>query len=421
MSFDFEKKKKSKKKKFFFVVLFSFSLFVSWKLLIGSTKNDNPIESTHARKVLGVEDFLETSPQEKEKSYVEYMVSEGDIPADVFFSQAKWDANDIANLLDSSKDIYDFTNLKIGRKLRFFFLDGEKATRMEYDRDTERSIICDREEKKFSVREEVISYAIEKEKTEITIDSFFYADALESGLTESTILDLADVFAYAIDFSTEIQQGDYSEIVYEKRYKDGERGPDGRVLVASFENSGKKHFAYYFEHEGKSGYYDEEGREIVRQFLKAPLNFRRITSGFTGARLHPITRTVSAHYQIDYSASVGTPVVSTARGTLISATWEGGWGNMVRIRHDNGYTTHYAHLSAFAKGVKSGGSISQGQVIGYVGSTGWSTGPHLDYGMKLNGAPINPLKIDQPKGPLLEGELLEKFWEQKSQYDQLLN
>ena len=159
---------------------------------------------------------------------------------------------------------------------------------------------------------------------------------------------------------------------------------------------------------------------MERQFLRAPLSYRAITSGYTGARYHPITRTVTAHYQIDYAAPTGTPVSSTARGTIVSAGWEGGWGNMVRVRHDNGYTTHYGHLSAIGKGIRSGASVAQGQTVGFVGSTGWSTGPHLDYGMKLNGSPVNPLKLDLPKGNPLEGEDMKKFEENKRKFENLL-
>jgi len=154
--------------------------------------------------------------------------------------------------------------------------------------------------------------------------------------------------------------------------------------------------------------------------LKAPLSYRAITSGYTGARLHPITRTVTAHYQIDYAAPIGTPVVASARGRVASAGWENGWGYIVRLVHDNGYTTHYGHLSSFAKSISRGTSISQGQTIGYVGSTGWSTGPHLDYGMKLNGAPINPLTLVQPKGAPLDESNMDEFREFKNSYNDIL-
>jgi murein DD-endopeptidase MepM/ murein hydrolase activator NlpD len=209
--------------------------------------------------------------------------------------------------------------------------------------------------------------------------------------------------------------------VYEKRTLDGQAASDGKILAAKFINAGQEYRAYYFEVNGEGSHYDGEGHELVRQFLRAPLSYRYISSGFTGARYHPITKTVTAHYQIDYAAPSGTPVVATARGTLASAGWEGGWGNIIRLKHDNGYTTHYGHLSAFAKNLRTIGSVSQGQVIGYVGSTGWSTGPHLDYGLKLNGAPINPLSLKLPKGnPLVENDK-DIFQKTKETFDVLLD
>jgi murein DD-endopeptidase MepM/ murein hydrolase activator NlpD len=249
---------------------------------------------------------------------------------------------------------------------------------MEYDCNKEEVVIAERKGKDFECREEKIAYDVSMEVVEGKIENFFYVDAQKVGLSDATILEIADIFSFDIDFTTEIQVGDSFKIIYEKRTRNGERAPDGKILSAKFVNSGQKYFAYYFETKDGGSHYDPEGHELMRQFLRAPLSYRYISSGFTGARYHPITKTVTAHYQIDYAAPVGTPVVSTARGTVVSAGWEGGWGNMVRIRHDNGYTTHYGHLSKIAKGIKSGASVAQGQVIGYVGSTGWSTGPHLD-------------------------------------------
>jgi murein DD-endopeptidase MepM/ murein hydrolase activator NlpD len=357
--------------------------------------------------------------EEKEK-VVNYKVAEGDIPADVFSAQGGWDANDTAALLLSAKDVFDFSHIKIGQNLRFYFDQETRAKRLEYDRNTEAVIIAERAGMEFSVREEKINYDTVPTVAAVTIQDFLYKDALAAGLNEATVLEIADIFSFNIDFTTEIQAGDNFVAVYEKRTRDGQVAPDGKILGAKFVNAGKAHYAYYFENDGQGGYYDDEGHVLERQFLKAPLSFRYISSGYTGARYHPITKTVSAHYQIDYAAASGTPVVATARGTVVSARYETGWGNIVRLRHDNGYTTHYGHLSAFAKSARAGASVGQGQVIGYVGSTGWSTGPHLDYGMKLNGSPINPLKLEQPKGAPLSADKMTAFAEMKKQYVEIL-
>jgi len=362
-------------------------------------------------------------PSVAKKNYanvITYQISEGDIPAEIFSSQAGLDANDTAALIMAAKDTYDFTNLKIGKNLRCYFETEPRAARIEYDRDTERVIVVERDGDNFSAREKKIDYAVSQETATGTIDNFFYADALEAGLSESTVLEVGDIFSFDIDFTTEIQSGDTFSIVYEKRLREAEKAPDGKILAGKFTNVGTPFYAYYFDNAGKGGYYDADGRLLERQFLKAPLSYRHISSGFTGARMHPITRKVSAHYQVDYAAPSGTPVVASAEGTVASAGWEGGWGNMIRLTHANGYTTHYGHLSAFAKGLKSGATVSRGQLIGYVGSTGWSTGPHLDYGIKLNGTPVNPLRLDLPKGEPLNEDSMKLFEEVKKNYADLL-
>ena len=364
--------------------------------------------------------------QENEKknpddTSINYKISEGDIPAEVFSSQGKFNNNDVEALLASAKNVYDLSKIKVGQTLRFYFNGEEKAIRMEYDYDTEKVIVVERNGNDFKCREEKISYEVSNEIVKGKIENFFYVDAQSAGLSEPTVLEMGDIFSFDIDFMTEIQVEDEFSVIYEKRMRNGEKAHDGKILAAKFINNGNTYYAYYFEDEGEGNYYDAEGHVLERQFLKAPLSYRRISSGFTGARFHPITKTVTAHYQIDYAASTGTPVISTAYGTSSSAGWEGGRGTIVRIRHDNGYTTHYGHLSGFAKGIRSGINVSRGQLVGFVGSTGWSTGPHLDYGLKLNGSPINPLSLKLPKGNPLNSEKMARFEEVKKKYTEQLN
>jgi len=409
----------SKNKQYFFrAIFFLVFIFIFFKGFIWFKEN---ISKRKVQEISLVEKKEEiVSLRDKYANIIDYTISAGDIPAEVFSLQGKLDANATIALLSASKDIYDFTNLKIGRVLRFYFEKEDRATRIEYERDTERMIVVERVGDNFTVREEKIAYAVSQEIANGTIDNFFYADALEAGLSESTVLEVGDIFSFDIDFTTEIQQGDAFSIIYEKRTQEKKKAPDGKILAAKFVNVGTTYFAYYFDNDGKGGYYDNDGRLLERQFLKAPLSYRHISSGFTGARRHPITRKITAHYQIDYAAPAGTPVVASANGTVVSAGWSGGWGNIIHLVHGNGFTTHYGHLNAFAKGIKSGIAVSRGQLIGYVGSTGWSTGPHLDYGIKLNGTPVNPLKLDLPKGEPLSGEKIKQFEEAKKQYAELL-
>jgi murein DD-endopeptidase MepM/ murein hydrolase activator NlpD len=349
-------------------------------------------------------------------------VSEGDIPADIFSEHGNFDMNDTLAILEASEDVFDLTHLKIGQNLRFYFDEGKesKATRMEYDCNTEKKIVVERNGQDFKVQEVPIEYEVTQEIARGTIDDFFYVDAMQSGLSEATAVEVADLFAFDIDFMTNIRKGDSFVVVYEKRKRDGQDAPDGKILAAKFVNDGQTYYAYYFDNDNDGAYYDGDGHELEKQFLKAPLSYKRISSTFTNARFHPITKKWTAHQQVDYAAPTGTPVVAAANGTITSAGWEGGWGNMIRMKHDNGYTTHYGHLSGFAKGIKTGVQVSRGDLIGFVGSTGWSTGPHLDYGMKQNGTPINPLSFVQPKGEPLEGEMMQKFEEVKKRFIDIL-
>ncbi len=409
-----------------FVIIFLLIVVLISGIFFLKNKKENKNSLNNAVFLKPAEDekniFLDEKiiADEEEVEFEKCTIAEGDTPAKIFQEYGKLDANDTEAILTASQDIYDFTNVRIGRDIRFYFDEDDRATRIEYDRDTEKMVVVERDGENFSTCEEDILYEVYVETAHGIIDNFFYADALEAGLSEATVLEVGDLFSFSIDFTTEIRQGDEFSFVYEKRKRNGKEAPDGNILAAKFINDGTTHYAYYFEKEGSGGYYDEEGRVLERQFLKAPLSFSRITSGYTGARMHPITKKISAHYQIDYAAPTGTPVVSTAIGTVTSAGRETGWGNIIRIRHDNGYTTHYAHLSGFAKGISSGAKVKQGQLIGYVGSTGWSTGPHLDFGMKLNGSPVNPLKLDLPKGNPLDADNMISFEEIKKKYEQLL-
>ena len=213
------------------------------------------------------------------------------------------------------------------------------------------------------------------------------------GETIHLALALADVFSGSIDFDSELQPGDSFDAVFEKATRDGEFAGYGEILAARFIADGHEHQAFRWTDPatGKSDYYDEEGRSLKRFFLKSPLKFEvRVTSGFSRRRFHPVHRTYRPHLGVDYGAPHGSAVVAVANGVVVSAGWAGGGGNQVRIRHASGYESYYLHLSSFGKGIRAGARVTQGQVIGRVGSTGTATGPHLDYRLRRNGVFVNP-------------------------------
>jgi len=227
-------------------------------------------------------------------------------------------------------------------------------------------------------------------------------------------MELAGIFAWDVDFASSVQPQDSFKVVYEERYRDGKYVGPGKILTSKFINSGREVLAFYYVNpEGSTGYYNEEGRELRRQFLRSPLDYKRISSGFSYSRFHPVLNTFTTHRAIDYAAARGTPVSATADGQVTYAGWNGGNGNYVGIRHENGYSTGYAHLSDFAKGVTWGSWVKQNQVVGFVGSTGFSTGPHLHYEMRKNGALINPLRLDLPPGKMMASEYLDGFFVEK--------
>jgi murein DD-endopeptidase MepM/ murein hydrolase activator NlpD len=413
-------KKRNLKKDFLVLILAVIFLFFGVYMTFFK-KEKSPIVISGSKESTESEIKIDP-PSNPDETISTYTIQEGDIPAEVFQKQANFDGNDTLSLLEASGEVYDFSNLKIGQTIYCYFeKDQEKAFKIEYDKNSDNRVIAQKSELGFDVWEEPIEYEVSQEIASGEIENFFYLDAMNAGLSERTIIEVADVFSFDIDFMTEIQKGDKFTIIYEKRTRNGQEAPDGKVLAAKFFNKNENYYAYYYDNDGNGGHYDSEGRVLVRQFLRAPLSYSRITSGYTGARLHPITRKVSTHYQIDYAAPTGTPVVATARGTVTGAGYDGGWGNIVRIQHDNGYSSQYGHLSSFAKGIRSGVRVAQGQLVGYVGSTGWSTGPHLDYGIRLNGAPVNPLALNLPKGDPLTEEKMPEFEELKNNYNKLLD
>jgi murein DD-endopeptidase MepM/ murein hydrolase activator NlpD len=227
--------------------------------------------------------------------------------------------------------------------------------------------------------------------------------------------DFADIFAWDLDFSRAVQPGDEFAMVYERvnlRADDGELEyvHPGRILAARYTNASDDLEAVYFERaEGSGGYYRPDGSSVQRQFLKAPLNYRRISSNYTMSRLHPILKVRRPHQGIDYAADVGTPVWSVADGVVLARGWAGGYGKLVKIRHSNGYVSQYGHLSRYATNLRVGQRVAQKQVIGYVGSTGVATGPHLDFRLKRNGQYVNPSLLRTPAGDPIPPSVMPIF------------
>jgi murein DD-endopeptidase MepM/ murein hydrolase activator NlpD len=241
-----------------------------------------------------------------------------------------------------------------------------------------------------------------------TISSSLWNAILEGGMPPQLAVALAETFQWSVDFFG-IEKGDNFKVVYEEKLIEGKSTGSANILTAQFTSSGKTYTAIPFIQDGTQSFFDTDGKSLRKAFLKAPLKFSRISSRYTSSRLHPVLRIRRPHYGVDYAAPVGTPVYTIGDGKVTAVTSDGTNGKMVKIKHNGTHSTAYLHLSRFGAGIQPGVSVSQGQVIGYVGSTGLSTGPHLDFRFYQNGTPVDPLKVIAPPSVPVHEVNMEKF------------
>ncbi len=244
---------------------------------------------------------------------------------------------------------------------------------------------------------------------ENSINNNLYSAAMEAGIEPNIIIEFARIYGFEIDFQRDIRKGDIFEIYYEKFIDDnGVVRDTGKIIYAHMNINNREINLYNFKDKNETGYYDINGKSIVKSLMKTPINGARLSSAF-GMRKHPILGFNKMHRGTDFAAPTGTPIMASGSGTVTRARWCGGGGNCVKIRHNSTYETIYAHMSKFARGIKEGKKVKQGQIIGYVGSTGMSTGPHLHYEVVVNGKKVNPQKLKLPSGKILKNEAREKF------------
>ena len=324
-------------------------------------------------------------------------------------------AQEAYNLSDACDSIFDVRSIRIGNTYRTWTSLQDSLEYLAYDIDRIRSVV-------FRCREPYDAYYVEKpiltetKSVDVTIESSLWNDMLAEDAPPVLILTLADIYAWTVDFFG-LQKGDRFQVVYDEKTCEGEVVAVDTVRYALFTSRGQEYPAIMFNQgDGGNIYWNEKGESMRKAFLKAPLHYSRISSGFSYARRHPITRRVQPHTGVDYAAPKGTPVVTIGDGVVTSAKNEGAGGNVIRIKHNSVYSTAYLHLSKFASGISAGKRVKQGDVIGYVGSTGRSTGPHLDFRVWKNGSPINPLKMQSPPAEPLKEENMAAFSEVAARY-----
>lgn len=346
-------------------------------------------------KILDKEPKQEAQTQQAtdkdQKKVAEYKIQSGDTFTSILGSfQIPYDQ--ALAILNSSKEAFDFTKIQTGKVIKLIFINEVFAS-VEYPLTSETVVIVVKEDDAFKASTKPIPYQIQNVTANGTITDSLFVSAQNAGIADKVTMEIASIFSSDIDFATDIRDGDSFSVVYEKRSLDGKDAGAGKVLATKFTNSGITYTAFRYNDK----FYDEEGKSISRQFLKSPLNYAQISSGYSYQRTNPVTKKVTPHRAIDYAADTGTPVIATADGKVTTAGSKGGLGITVELKH-GGYLTQYAHLSKIAKGIKNGADVVQGDVIGYVGSTGISTGPHLQYAMFEDGNPINPQTADFPRG-----------------------
>ncbi len=261
----------------------------------------------------------------------------------------------------------------------------------------------------FTVKENILKLYKKEIVVKNSITNNLYSSAMKVNIEPNIIVEFARIFGFEVDFQRDIRKGDWFEIYYEKFIDDNNKVRDtGKIIYASMYVNGEEINLYNFKYKNDEEYYDIKGKSITKSLMKTPINGARLSSSF-GMRKHPILGYNKMHRGTDFAAPSGTPIMASGSGTITRARWCGGGGNCVKIKHNSTYETIYAHMKSFAKGIKEGRKVKQGQIIGYVGSTGLSTGPHLHYEVIVNGKKVNSQKLKLPSGRILKGEARKEF------------
>lgn len=342
------------------------------------------------------------------------LVRRGDTIGDVL-QRAGVDARDVARLLGESTVRRLLGELRPGQALQVGVDADGRLHRIDFSGRDGRRIEIVASGNGFGVRSSHAALETAPRFASGEIRSSLFAATDDAGIPDAVAVQLAEIFSGVIDFHRGLRKGDRFWLVYEQNLRDGELVSTGRVIAAEFSNGDATHSAYWFEHAGQRGaYYTADGKSLQRRFLMSPLEFSRVSSGFSNARFHPILQEWRAHRGVDYSAPAGTRVRATADGVVETASYAGGYGNLVVIRHGNGYSTAYGHLSGFGTGIRRGARITQGETIGYVGATGLATGPHLHYEFRVDGVQVDPGKTRVAEAAPLVGEARRVFEQQRT-------
>lgn len=369
---------------------------------------DNSAEDTQEAAQAEPAPVVEVEVEVEEKkpaSHREVIVAKGDTLS-TLFEKVGLPAASVHEILASDKQAKQFSQLKRGQKLEFELSPDGQLTNLHSKLNDVESISLTRNDKGYTFNRITAKPTVRSAYVHGVINSSLSQSAARAGLSHSLTMDMASVFGYDVDFAQDIRQGDEFDVIYEQKVVNGKAVGNGPILSARFTNRGKTYTAVrYTNKQGNSSYYTADGNSMRKAFIRTPVDFARISSKFSMGRKHPILNKIRAHKGVDYAAPRGTPIKAAGDGKVLLAGRRGGYGNTVVLQHGNTYTTLYGHMQGFAKGVKTGGTVKQGQVIGYIGTTGLSTGPHLHYEFQVNGVHVDPLGQKLPMAdPIAKAE-----------------
>lgn len=346
---------------------------------------------------------------------------QGDVLGKILNTQGGLTATEIDLLVKNAKGNFNISSLQTGKKFTILSTNPGQAQWMIYEPNAY-EFVTFQLTAPFKVEKHLRDVQTETRSASGVLESSFWQAMTDNGLSDEVADKMIDILAASVDFYRQ-KPGDRFKVVYEQHTVEGKEVGTGKVLAAVYERDGKPAYAFRFDNtfEKKTDYYDAEGRPARKAFLKSPVKFSRISSGFSMNRLHPVLGYNRPHFGTDYAASYGTPIMAVADGTVLEACRRGGNGNFVKIRHDKTYETQYLHMQGFAKGIRPGAHVTQGQTIGYVGSTGLATGPHVCFRFWKNGNQVNWLKLDLPNAEPMKGDALAAFQTEKDRLIQLLD
>ena len=395
-----------------FLIIFS-GIFLISSSFINKKNRENASnfkEITRTNEFSNMSSFLISKINSPYKEF-DYIIKNNDTVEKILknFKVRTEDIKNISIKLKKNK----LANIYSGRKLSLIIKkmdDGTNAVvNFVYPVNNTTSVEIRRSQSAFIVRENILQLNKKEVVIKNIIKNNLYNSAISSGVEPNIIVEFARVFGFEVDFQRDIRKGDWFEIMYEKFEDDNNKVRDtGKIIYASMYVNGEEINLYNFKYNNLEEYYDIKGKSITKSLMKTPINGARLSSSF-GMRKHPILGYNKMHRGTDFAAPSGTPIMASGSGTITRARWCGGGGNCVKIKHNSTYETIYAHMKAFAKGIKEGRKVKQGQIIGYVGSTGLSTGPHLHYEVLVNGKKVNSQKLKLPSGKILKGEERKQF------------